>query len=49
MYTYALANVFQSTTELESAVDRLVKSAKMREKDLEQTEALKMNHSPSRR
>ncbi len=34
----------QPTTELESAVDKLLKSAKMREEDLSQTEALKMNH-----
>ncbi|GJE97818.1 Utp14 domain-containing protein [Phanerochaete sordida] len=39
-----LAAKFKPTTELESAVDRLLKSAKMREQDIAQTEALKMNH-----
>ncbi|KAI0347583.1 Utp14-domain-containing protein [Trametopsis cervina] len=39
-----LAAKFKPTTELESAVDKLLKSAKMREQDLAQTEALKMNH-----
>lgn len=34
----------QPTTEMESAVDKLLKSAKMREQDIAQTEALKMNH-----
>ncbi|KIP03917.1 hypothetical protein PHLGIDRAFT_25886 [Phlebiopsis gigantea 11061_1 CR5-6] len=35
---------FKPVTEMESAVDRLLKSAKMREQDIAQTEALKMNH-----
>ncbi|KAI0783149.1 Utp14 protein-domain-containing protein [Abortiporus biennis] len=39
-----LAAKFKPTTELESAVDKLLKSAKMREQDLSQTESLKMNH-----
>ncbi|KAL6304845.1 Utp14 protein-domain-containing protein [Sparassis latifolia] len=39
-----LAAKFKPTTELESAVDKLLKSAKMREEDIAQTEALKMNH-----
>ncbi|CAL1694682.1 unnamed protein product [Somion occarium] len=39
-----LAAKFKPTTELESAVDRLLKSAKMREEDIAQTESLKMNH-----
>lgn len=34
----------QPTTELESAVDKLLKSAKMRDEDIAQTESLKMNH-----
>ena len=46
---YALSNKHsdvsqQPTTALESAVDTLLKSAKMREQDLAQTESLKMNH-----
>lgn len=36
--------IYQPTTELESAVDKLLKQAKMREEDLAQTEELKMNH-----
>ncbi|KAI0640105.1 Utp14 protein-domain-containing protein [Trametes polyzona] len=39
-----LAAKFKPTTELESAVDRLLKSAKMRENEIAQTESLKMNH-----
>ncbi|KAI0354648.1 Utp14-domain-containing protein [Trametes cingulata] len=39
-----LAAKFKPTTELESAVDRLLKSAKMREDEIAQTESLKMNH-----
>ncbi|KAH9950956.1 Utp14-domain-containing protein [Amylocystis lapponica] len=39
-----LAAKFKPTTELESAVDKLLKSAKMREEDIAQTESLKMNH-----
>ncbi|KAI0778830.1 Utp14 protein-domain-containing protein [Trametes elegans] len=39
-----LAAKFKPTTELESAVDRLLKSAKMREDEIAQTETLKMNH-----
>ncbi|TFK56541.1 Utp14-domain-containing protein [Heliocybe sulcata] len=34
---------FKPTTELETSVDRLLKSAKMREEDLQQTEDLMMN------
>ena len=34
----------QPTTQLESAVDKLLKSAKMREDEIAQTESLKMNH-----
>lgn len=37
-------SMIQPTTELESAVDKLLKSAKMREEDIAQTETLKMNH-----
>ena len=33
----------QPTTELESAVDKLLKSAKLRENEIAQTESLKMN------
>ncbi|KAI0673820.1 Utp14 protein-domain-containing protein [Trametes maxima] len=39
-----LAAKFKPSTELESAVDRLLKSAKMREDEISQTESLKMNH-----
>ncbi|CCL98912.1 uncharacterized protein FIBRA_00919 [Fibroporia radiculosa] len=39
-----LAAKFKPTTELESAVDRLLKSAKLRDDDIAQTESLKMNH-----
>ncbi|KAH9837381.1 Utp14-domain-containing protein [Rhodofomes roseus] len=39
-----LAAKFKPTTELESAVDKLLKSAKMRDEDIAQTESLKMNH-----
>ncbi|EMD42263.1 hypothetical protein CERSUDRAFT_110794 [Gelatoporia subvermispora B] len=39
-----LAAKFKPSTELENAVDKLLKSAKMREEDIAQTEALKMNH-----
>ncbi|KAI8990666.1 Utp14 protein-domain-containing protein [Trametes punicea] len=39
-----LAAKFKPTTELESAVDKLLKSAKMRENEIAQTESLKMNH-----
>ncbi|KAA1468136.1 Utp14-domain-containing protein [Dentipellis sp. KUC8613] len=39
-----LAAKFKPTTELESAVDRLLKQAQMREQDLAKTEDLKMNH-----
>ncbi|KAI0652546.1 Utp14 protein-domain-containing protein [Trametes meyenii] len=39
-----LAAKFKPTTELESAVDRLLKSAKMREDEIAETESLKMNH-----
>ncbi|KAM5539977.1 hypothetical protein V8D89_006480 [Ganoderma adspersum] len=39
-----LAAKFKPTTELESAVDKLLKSAKMREDEISQTETLKMNH-----
>ncbi|KAI0756427.1 Utp14 protein-domain-containing protein [Daedaleopsis nitida] len=39
-----LAAQFKPTTELESAVDKLLKSAKMREDEIAQTESLKMNH-----
>ncbi|EIW64453.1 Utp14-domain-containing protein [Trametes versicolor FP-101664 SS1] len=39
-----LAAKFKPTTELESAVDKLLKSAKMREDEIAQTETLKMNH-----
>ncbi|KAH9849186.1 Utp14 protein-domain-containing protein [Lenzites betulinus] len=39
-----LAAKFKPTTELESAVDKLLKSAKMRENEIAETEALKMNH-----
>jgi U3 small nucleolar RNA-associated protein 14 len=34
----------QPTTELESSIDKLLQSAKMREEDIEKTEELKMNH-----
>lgn len=37
-------NAPQPVTELESAVDKLLKSAKMRENEIAQTESLKMNH-----
>ncbi|KAI1790907.1 Utp14-domain-containing protein [Ganoderma leucocontextum] len=39
-----LAAKFKPTNELESAVDKLLKSAKMREDEISQTESLKMNH-----
>ncbi|PIL31303.1 hypothetical protein GSI_06001 [Ganoderma sinense ZZ0214-1] len=39
-----LAAKFKPTNELESAVDKLLKSAKMREDEISQTETLKMNH-----
>ncbi|OBZ79687.1 Uncharacterized protein C57A7.06 [Grifola frondosa] len=39
-----LAAKFKPTTELESAVDRLLKSAKMRDEDIAHTESLKMNN-----
>ncbi|OCH95718.1 Utp14-domain-containing protein [Obba rivulosa] len=39
-----LAAKFKPSTELESAVDKLLKSAKMREEEIAQTESLKMNH-----
>ncbi|KAI9060478.1 Utp14-domain-containing protein, partial [Trametes sanguinea] len=39
-----LAAKFKPVTELESAVDKLLKSAKMRENEIAQTESLKMNH-----
>ncbi|KAI0714788.1 Utp14 protein-domain-containing protein [Earliella scabrosa] len=39
-----LAAKFKPTTELESAVDKLLKSANMREDEIAQTESLKMNH-----
>ncbi|KAI0082325.1 Utp14-domain-containing protein [Panus rudis PR-1116 ss-1] len=39
-----LAAKFKPTTELESAVDRLLKSAKMRDEDIAATESLKLNH-----
>ncbi|TDL26360.1 Utp14-domain-containing protein [Rickenella mellea] len=39
-----LAAKFKPTTELETAVDRLLKSAKLREEDITRTEELKMNH-----
>lgn len=39
-----LAAKFKPTTELESAVDKLLKSAKMRDEDIAQTESLKLNH-----
>jgi U3 small nucleolar RNA-associated protein 14 len=35
---------FKPTTELESAVDKLLKSAKLRDEDLQETEQLAMNH-----
>ncbi|RDX46820.1 Utp14-domain-containing protein [Lentinus brumalis] len=38
-----LAAKFKPTTELESAVDKLLKSAKLRENEIAQTESLKMN------
>ncbi|KAH9932099.1 Utp14-domain-containing protein [Epithele typhae] len=39
-----LAAKFKPSNELESAVDKLLKSAKLREDEIAQTEALKMNH-----
>ncbi|KII93102.1 hypothetical protein PLICRDRAFT_87528 [Plicaturopsis crispa FD-325 SS-3] len=39
-----LAAKFKPTTELESSIDRLLKSAKLRDEDIQGTEALKMNH-----
>lgn len=42
--TKSCPSICQPTTELESAVDKLLKQAKMREEDLAQTEELKMNH-----
>ncbi|KAI0828818.1 Utp14 protein-domain-containing protein [Trametes gibbosa] len=39
-----LAAKFKPTTELESAVDKLLKSAKLRDNEIAQTESLKMNH-----
>ncbi|KAG6330003.1 hypothetical protein ID866_9086 [Astraeus odoratus] len=39
-----LAAKFQPTSELESAVDKLLKSAQLRDEDIAHTEALKMAH-----
>ncbi|RPD64660.1 Utp14-domain-containing protein [Lentinus tigrinus ALCF2SS1-7] len=39
-----LAAKFKPTTELESAVDKLLKSARLRENEIAQTESLKMNN-----
>ncbi|TBU39857.1 Utp14-domain-containing protein [Dichomitus squalens] len=39
-----LAAKFKPSNELESAVDKLLKSAKMREDEIAQTESLKLNH-----
>ncbi|KAI0271451.1 Utp14 protein-domain-containing protein [Gloeopeniophorella convolvens] len=44
MSNLELAAKFQPSTELETAVDRLLKQAQMREEDLHKTEELKMNH-----
>ncbi|PCH34293.1 Utp14-domain-containing protein [Wolfiporia cocos MD-104 SS10] len=41
--TSELAARFKPTTEMESAVDRLLKSANLRDEDIKQTESLKMN------
>ncbi|KIM82209.1 hypothetical protein PILCRDRAFT_820590 [Piloderma croceum F 1598] len=39
-----LAAKFKPTTELESSVNKLLKSAKLRDEDLQETEQLAMNH-----
>ncbi|KAF7971020.1 hypothetical protein HWV62_22209 [Athelia sp. TMB] len=39
-----LAAKFKPTTDLESSIDKLLKSAKMRDEDIQQTESLAMNH-----
>lgn len=40
----AMASNFKPTTELESAVDRLLKAAELRESDIQKTEELQMQH-----
>lgn len=42
--THELAAKFKPSTELESAVDKLLRTAGLRDQDIEKTEALKMNH-----
>ncbi|KZW00502.1 small-subunit processome [Exidia glandulosa HHB12029] len=42
--THELAAKFKPSTEMESAVDKLLRTAGLRDQDIEKTEALKMNH-----
>jgi U3 small nucleolar RNA-associated protein 14 len=44
LFALHYSHVRQPTTELETAVDRLLKTARLREQDMQQTEDLKMNH-----